>query len=30
MDEDMVGTAADLPRLERASEALRDGLLQLG
>jgi len=30
MDEDMVGAAADLPRLERASEALRDGLLQLG
>ena len=29
MEEDMVGAAADLTKLERASEALRDGLLQL-
>ena len=30
MDEDMAGAAADLSKLERAGEALRDGLLQLG
>jgi HPt (histidine-containing phosphotransfer) domain-containing protein len=30
MDGDMAGAAADLPKLERASEALRDSLLQLG
>jgi HPt (histidine-containing phosphotransfer) domain-containing protein len=30
MDEDMVGAAVDLPKLERAAEALRVGLLQLG
>jgi HPt (histidine-containing phosphotransfer) domain-containing protein len=30
IDKDMVGAAADLPKLERASEALRDCLLQLG
>jgi HPt (histidine-containing phosphotransfer) domain-containing protein len=30
MDEDMVGAAADLAKLERASEALRNGLLQWG
>jgi two-component system sensor histidine kinase/response regulator len=30
MEEDMAGAAADLTKLERASEALREGLLQLG
>jgi HPt (histidine-containing phosphotransfer) domain-containing protein len=30
IDEDMAGAAADLPKLERAAEALRDGLLQFG
>jgi two-component system sensor histidine kinase/response regulator len=29
IDEDMAGAVVDLPKLERAAEALREGLLQL-